>query len=278
MPTLTRRAALGALAATAVAASTTPTHAAPSSRLIDPRWMRQGSDPGPDHGAWDEILRTHVAVGDDGIARMDYRRVPRPAVEAYIATLAAFDPASLSRDAGFAYWANLYNALTVSLVLEAYPVRSIKSVRGGLFNTGPWTEKVVSVAGARLSLDDIEHGIMRPIWQDPRVHYAVNCAALGCPNLQTKAWIASTLSADLDVAARAFVNHPRGAMVTSGRLTVSSIYEWFQADFGGTDQGVIAHLARHAGPQLAAQLDGITRVSGDRYDWDLNDLQGARSS
>ncbi|MEL6678264.1 MAG: DUF547 domain-containing protein [Pseudomonadota bacterium] len=275
MPTtLTRRTALGLIAA----AAALPAAAAPASRLLDRRWQGQGGGAGPDHAAWDRVLRAHVKVGGDGIARFDYAAAPRSAIRGYIDSLAALDPTGLTRDAGFAYWANLYNAVTVDLVLEAYPVRSIKSVRGGLFNTGPWTDKVVSVGGQSLSLDDIEHGILRPIWQDARVHYAVNCAALGCPNLQTKAWQAATLSADLDAAARAFVNHPRGAQVSGGRLTVSSIYDWFAADFGGTDAGVIAHLGRYADAPLKGQLAGVSSIAGDRYDWDLNDLSGARGA
>jgi hypothetical protein len=123
-----------------------------------------------------------------------------------------------------------------------------------------------------LSLDDIEHRILRPIWRDPRLHYAVNCAALGCPNLQTAAFTAANTEALLDKAARDFVNHPRGAAIVGGKLIVSSIYVWYEADFGGADRGVIAHLKRYAGPELATALAAVDRISGNRYDWGLNDL------
>jgi hypothetical protein len=113
---------------------------------------------------------------------------------------------------------------------------------------------------------------MRPTFKDPRVHYAVNCASVGCPNLMPKAWRAATLEADLDAAARAFVNHPRGARVKAGKLTVSSIYAWFKEDFGGTDAAVIAHLRQYASAELRRKLAAISTIDGDDYDWTLNGL------
>ncbi|MEO0914732.1 MAG: DUF547 domain-containing protein, partial [Pseudomonadota bacterium] len=181
-------------------------------------------------------------------------------------------PASLTAAAAFAYWVNLYNAVTVQVVLQSYPVNSIRDIGGGLFSAGPWRTKLVRVAGQDLSLDDIEHGILRPVWGDARVHYAVNCASIGCPNLANRAYSARRLGAMLDEGARTYVNHPRGATVTGGRLIASSIYDWFKADFGGSDAGVIAHLQTYAGGALAAGLGGVSRVSDFRYDWSLNDV------
>jgi hypothetical protein len=160
-------------------------------------------------------------------------------------------------------------------VLEHYPVDSIRkiAISPGLFSAGPWGKKLVTVEGKALSLDDIEHRILRPIWRDPRIHYAVNCAALGCPNLQPEAFTADNEEALLERAAHDYVNHPRGATVADGKLTVSSIYVWYQADFGGTDRGVIAHLQHYAAPALAAALAPIERIGADRYDWSLNDAR-----
>jgi len=122
-----------------------------------------------------------------------------------------------------------------------------------------------------MSLDDIEHETMRPTFRDPRVHYAVNCASIGCPNIWPRAWRAATLDRALDEAAAAFVNHPRGvAVLPDGRLRVSSIFTWFREDFGGDEAGVLAHLRRHAAPALAGRLQGAT-IAGDAYDWALND-------
>ena len=121
-----------------------------------------------------------------------------------------------------------------------------------------------------LTLDDIEHRILRPIWQDPRLHYAVNCASLGCPNLQNMAFTADNSNALLDRGAREFVNHPRGARVIDGKLQVSSIYDWFEADFGGSDAGVISHLRQYAQAGLRASLEQIDEIDNDHYDWEIN--------
>ena len=155
----------------------------------------------------------------------------------------------------------------------------VKSIRDidispGLFSDGPWGKKLVSVEGEDISLDDIEHRILRPVWKDPRVHYGVNCASIGCPNLQPEAFTAENSDELLDKGAREFVNSPRGARIENGKLTVSSIYVWFKSDFGGTDAGVIDHLKKYAQPGLRTQLEKIDRISDNQYDWTLNDATG----
>jgi hypothetical protein len=112
---------------------------------------------------------------------------------------------------------------------------------------------------------------LRPIFADPRIHYAVNCASIGCPDLAREAYGRDTTEAMLDAAARAFVNHPRGARIERGRLRVSSIYDWFKADFGGSDAAVILHLGSYAAPDLAEALRGIRKIDDHGYDWSLND-------
>jgi hypothetical protein len=233
--------------------------------------------------ALDDLLARHVVPHPDGVTRVRYRAwkaspADLAALEAWIAAAAQLRPSSMARNEAYAHWANLYNALTLKVVLERYPVASIKDIRStgvpfdpkGYF--GPWRTKLVTVEGKRMSLDDIEHETMRPTFRDPRVHYAVNCASIGCPNLRPRAWRAATLEAELNEAAADFVNHPRGATVRAdGRLVVSSIFTWFREDFGGNEQGVVAHLRQHAAPALAARLVGEVRIADDAYDWALND-------
>ncbi len=256
-----------------------PVAAAPAAELWG-RWMAQNPDStlGVDHSAWDAFVTTYVAEGDDGINRIAYGRVTdvdRTALDTYIGRLEAAPVSTLSRARQLPYWINLYNALTVRAVLEHYPVASIREIdiSPGLFADGPWGKKLVSIEGEPVSLDDIEHRILRPIWKDPRVHYAVNCASIGCPNLQTKAFTVENTDSLLTEAARAYINHPRGARVEDGKLTVSSIYDWFKADFGGTDETVIAHLNRYAEGALKNALDGATGIDGYAYDWALNDVR-----
>ena len=237
----------------------------------------------PDHRPWGELLQTYVAVppaADRGAAPhfVDYSglkadKYERAALGAYIESLEAVDPATLPRDEQFAFWANLYNALTVQVVVDHYPVASIRdiSISPGLFARGPWGKKLVRVAGRDLSLDDIEHAILRPEFGDPRVHYAVNCASWSCPDLAVEPYEGAILDAQLDAAARRYVNSPRGVEFRDGRLTVSSIFSWYKKDFGGTEASLLAHLRRYAEPELAAALAKATRVSSYDYDWSLND-------
>ena len=227
-----------------------------------------------DHRAWDGVLAVHLRPDTDGINRFDYAAAlaDRAGIDGYVRALAATPISRFDRAEQFAYWVNLYNALTIQVVLDHYPVATIRDIdiSPGLFANGPWGADLVEVEGEALTLDDIEHRILRPIWQDPRIHYAVNCAALGCPNLQPVAFTGANTESLLDAGARAFVNHARGARVGRNGLFVSSIYVWFDEDFGGTDAGVIAHLRGYAQPALAAGLAGVDRIDDDGYDWDLN--------
>ena len=231
-----------------------------------------------DHGAWNDFLARHVKPGDDGINRVAYGRVAtaqREALEQYLDKMQGVAIRKFSRAEQRAYWINLYNVATVKVVLDHYPVDSILKINisPGLFAKGPWKKKLLTVEGEGVSLDDIEHRVLRPIWQDPRTHYSVNCASLGCPNLPAQAFTSANMEELLDASARAYVNHPRGARVEKGRLTVSSIYVWFGSDFGGGDAGVIAHLKKYGEPALKKALADVRRIGDDEYDWSLNDAK-----
>jgi hypothetical protein len=234
-----------------------------------------------DHGSWDRLLKAHVRVGADGINRIDYGgfKVKGHAdLKAYVASLEKVDVGKLDRSEQMAFWVNLYNAKTIDVVLDKYPVKSIKNISLGgglkaLVTGGPWQAKIMKVGGHDLSLDDVEHVILRPIFRDARVHYAVNCASIGCPNLMPEAFTALRLEALLDAGARAYVNHPRGIAVAGGKVKASSIYSWFQADFGGNEASVLAHVRQHADQALKSKLENITRIDDYDYDWNLNDAK-----
>lgn len=229
-----------------------------------------------DHQAWDGFLKRHVESSPDGINRVAYSQVTsqdRAGLDAYIQGLARLPISRFSRAEQLAYWINLYNALTVRVVLDHYPVASIRDIdiSPGLFADGPWGKALVEIEGERLTLNDIEHRVLRPVWQDPRIHYAVNCASLGCPNLSAEAFTAANSERLLDDAARAYINHPRGVRAGPDGLTLSSIYNWFASDFD-VDGGVPAHLQRYAAPGLKARLDGRVETGDYAYDWSLNDV------
>jgi hypothetical protein len=235
-----------------------------------------GSTVTVDHAPWTRLLATYVRPQADGLNRVDYARFKaeaRPQLKAYLSSLEAADPTKLDRAEQFAYWANLYNAKTIDVVLEAYPVASIKDIKlGGILSSGPWSKKNMKVAGIELSLDDIEHTILRPSMKDPRVHYSVNCASVGCPNLGVEAFTGARLEEQLNAAARAFVNHPRGFKAAGGKIEASKIYSWFKADFGNSDAGVLAHARTYADGSLKAALTSASNIGGHDYDWGLNDV------
>lgn len=241
---------------------------------------RQAGSAVVDNTAFNALLGRRSRNSRDGVVRVDYAgwrgsAADRAALTRYIDTLSALDPLTLTRPEQFAYWANLYNAATVRVVLDAWPVRSIRDIRSSLLVAGPWKKAVVRVGGVDLSLDDIEHEILRKGWSDPRVHYAVNCASFSCPNLPLRAWRGAGLGPALDTAARAYVNHARGVSFDGSSLTVSSIYKWYAADFGGTDARVIAHLSQYAAAPLAARLGQTSRIADHDYNWAINAATGS---
>ena len=275
---------LGAGASIGFAAGTTwpgtSAQAGPAADLWD-RWIAYTprSTKVVDNSLFDAILNQNRHLSPDNISLVDYAGLKNGASDSlnrYVDLLTNTNVDDLSRDEQFAYWGNFYNALTLKVIIEHYPVASIRDIdiSPGLFANGPWGAKLVTVMGEDLSLDDMEHRILRPIWLDPRVHYVVNCASIGCANLQGHAWQAKTLYADLNTAASDYVNHPRGAAVVDGRLRVSTIYSWFEEDFAAGG-GVIPHLRQYGNDSLRNSLNGIDRVSDYAYDWALNDYTGA---
>lgn len=233
------------------------------------------------HGAWDELLSRYLS-NHDGITRVDYDAfsdTDRANLDQYIDYLAGISVRSLTRDEQRALWINLYNALTVQIVLEHYPTKSIKKIPPSqLLPLGPWNHELVTVEKQPLTLNDIEHRILRPIWRDPNIHYALVCASIGCPNLSARAFTASNSERMLNRAAVQFVNHPRGVLIHDGRLRVSSIYHWYPEDFGGSDANVIAHLKYYAHAELKKELSTIRQISSHQYSWALNDKRPDRQA
>ena len=228
-----------------------------------------------DHSRWASFLEDHVHAYPDGINRVSYNQISDWDISylyGYIQSLSKISVSQLSRDEQLAFWINLYNALTVRTVLEHYPVVSIRDIdiSSSFFSSGPWDGKLIEIGNEPISLNDIEHRIIRPLWKDPRAHYALNCASLGCPNLQPMPFQAETLYAQLDMAAFEFINHPRAIQLKNGRLIASSIYKWFKDDFGGNDKAVLNHLSRYADPALKKIIAAQNKIQDFEYDWKLN--------
>jgi len=274
----------GGVALGAAALLSRPAAGAPAAELWE-KWS--ANDPASrtvvDQRGWAEFLRRYLAEEPDAINRLRYGEVTaadKLALTRHIDAMSHVPVATLNRTEQFAYWINLYNALTVKVILDHYPVGSIREISLGSASlipsfitggTGPWGAKLLEIDGEGVGLDDIEHRILRPLMRDNRIHYAVNCASIGCPTLLPQPFTAATLQQSLDHGARLFINHPRAVRVEDGKLTVSSIYRWYQADFGGNWEGVLAHLRKYAGPATASLLGQAGTVARDTYDWRLND-------
>lgn len=258
----------------AVGASFFVTACIPKAKQADGNWAMSGTKAEPiNHDAWDTILTNYARRAEDGVNRVDYKGIKTNAageLKAYLAALQSITISEYPRDEQFAYWVNFYNAATVQVIVDNYPLESIRDI--GVLGLGPWKDKFLAVEGQKLSLDDIEHGILRPIWKDVRIHYAVNCASIGCPNLALKAYRANTLEAMLDDAARAYINHPRGFTKKNGKLVASNIFEWYQSDWG-KEADVLTHARKYATGNVAAILNGATGIDGYDYDWALNDVK-----
>ncbi len=230
------------------------------------------------HTAWDKMLSKYVAPDSESLNRVNYKAFKseqHQQLKSYISSLEAIDVTKLGRNEQFAFWANLYNAKTIDVILDHYPTASIKDIdiSPGLFANGPWGKKLVTVNGLKLSLDDIEHKILRGLWKDPRVHYAVNCASIGCPNLATTAYTGENLENMLNAGAKAFINSPRGVKVDDNSITASKIYSWFSKDFGRSEKNILRHIRKYASTELAQKLKGKTDISSYEYNWLLNDIK-----
>jgi hypothetical protein len=257
--------------------------AAPKSELW-PRWQTHNAENREviDHSAWGIILKKYLVTSQlptessapvginllqyGGVSKIDYGLLKN-----YLTTLEGISISSFSRPEQRAFWINLYNAATVNLILEHYPVESITNISFSFFSFGPWDEELLTIEGEELSLNDIEHRILRPIWQDPRIHYALNCASMGCPNLQPLAFTAKNTDSLLETGASEYINHPRGAKTEDKKLWLSKIFEWYQDDYGGNEAGVLIHIQKYAKENLANSLYEDELEIEYHYDWRLNE-------
>jgi len=231
-----------------------------------------------DHSSWQAFLDVHLQKDDFGQTYFEYSKVGHQQINnlnVYLLGLQKIDPLVLNENEQKAYWINLYNAQTVSVILSEYPVKSIRNIGGalgGFIPTGPWTTKILTINNQPLSLDDIEHGIVRPKFNDYRVHYAFNCAAMGCPNLAAEAYSGENIEAALQYAENEFVNHQRGVRFQGGKLILSKIYDWYLEDFVDSEDDLTFFLAQFAEPKLRAQLKGYQGNIKYEYDWSLNEV------
>jgi len=223
------------------------------------------------HARWDHVLHQYVRAG-----AVDYtglRGAGRAELDAYLGELSSVTTtSSWSREEALAFWIDAYNAWTVKLIVDHPGVTSIKKITTV---TSPWKLSFIpmrATGGAEtISLDDIEHGVIRPRFADPRIHVAVVCASISCPSLRAEAYVAGKVEAQLDDQARAFLADPTRNTVDAERkvLRISSIFDWYGKDFEATG-GVSAFVQKYGTPALAQAAREGWKVEYMDYDWGLN--------
>jgi len=223
------------------------------------------------HAAFTGVLTTHVQG-----SKVDYAALKKsPAkLNAYLDTLAAVKKSHYDgwqKDQRMAFLVNLYNAATLKLVIDHYPVKSIKDIGGVL--KGPWKQDVVRLWGKKVTLDHVEHDLLRPGFNEPRIHFAVNCASIGCPDLRPEAFRATDLNRQLDEQTRAFLRDTsRNRLDANNKnLHLSPIFKWFKEDFVKKSGSVEKFVAPYFNDADKAVIQkGGLKVRHNDYDWKLN--------
>lgn len=217
------------------------------------------------HELLSEVLNDFVS--EDGA--VDYAGLQQDSLRLnrYLELLETHHPnSSWSSDERKAYWINAYNAFTLRLIIRNYPVESIKDLGGAIYKVNtPWDIRFIYIEGYDYDLNNIEHDILRKEWEDPRIHFAINCASISCPVMLNTAYEADQLEAQLDRAARLFINDTKRNKIEGDQVELSKIFRWFKGDF--TREGnLIEFLNRYAETRIE---DGASIRYLD-YDWGLN--------
>ncbi|WP_018478219.1 DUF547 domain-containing protein [Pontibacter roseus] len=223
----------------------------------------------PDHQRWTQLLQKHVAADGD----VDYKgmKQDRKELQLYLNQLSKGvpDPKTWSREEQLAYWINAYNAYTVKLIVDNYPLKSIKDLNATvsvpLVNT-IWDDKFIKLGGKEYSLNDIEHRILRKEFDEPRIHFAVNCASKSCPKLSREAYTASKLEKQLEEQTLGFINDPKHNRITPDNPKVSAIFDWFGGDF--KKKGSLTDFINRYSKVKIKPGANITFLD---YDWNLNE-------
>ncbi|WP_178947712.1 DUF547 domain-containing protein [Francisella sp. Scap27] len=225
---------------------------------------------------WQIFLDTYV-VKEKNQTYMRYAKVTdsdKVKLDKMIKNYASLNILDYNRDQQLAYWINMYNILTVETILKNYPVKSITDIDKNWFGVSKvWDQKVIKISGKYLTLNDIEHRIIRPIWKNPRVHAAVNCASISCPNLSKDAYQGSEINEQLNNAFSSWVNSSKGVEIKNNKLYLSEIFNWYGSDFGNQKQmrKFISYYIKNNKIKQALMGDNNIIYFKD-YDWKLNQL------
>lgn len=232
--------------------------------------VTQGEGDPISHEIWDSLLKKFVTK--DGF--VDYKGIQNEKVkfDSYLSLLEANSPnkETWTKEDQIAYWINAYNAYTVDLILQYYPVESIKDIGSSIqipFVNTPWDIKFINIAGKEYDLNNLEHGILRKDFEEPRIHFAVNCASFSCPELRAEAYTGSKLDRQLDEQARIFINDTRKNRISANKIELSKIFSWYSGDFND-DMSVEEYVNQYTEVKITTE----TEVDYMDYNWELNDV------
>ncbi len=218
------------------------------------------------HDQWTSLLQTYVSP----TGNVDYKGIKEHEAEldAYLEVLSKNHPTSeWDKNDQLAFWINAYNAFTVKLIVKNYPVVSIKDLGGSIYKVNtPWDEKFIHIGEETYDLNNIEHGIIRKEFNDPRIHFAVNCASISCPPLRNEAYVGSKLNAQLHDQAKRFINDPTKNKITKGKAQLSKIFTWFKGDFTASGLSIAEFINQYSEVKMTKK----TKVTYFDYDWNLN--------
>lgn len=225
---------------------------------------------------WNQFLNKY-AISKNGQVYITYAAVDntdKQNLKNAITRLSSIKIDAYNRNEQLAYWINLYNMETVYLILQNYPISSITKIKDGFFSFGPWDKKLLTVDGISLSLNDIEHRIIRPMWNDPRIHAAVNCASISCPNLNITPFIGQKINQQLNTAFSEFVNNSKGVKVEGNTIAISKIFEWYGIDFGNKPEDITNFISYYIqSPSKKEAILNAKNISYQTYNWDLNGIK-----
>ena len=220
----------------------------------------ENEQPKVDHGTWDELLKKYVS--EEGMVNYQGFKRDREKLDKYLKMLSSQTPDdSWTTNQLLAYYINLYNAYTVDLILRNYPVKSIKDINGA------WTNEFIKIGKKEISLGGVENSLLRKM-NEPRIHFAINCASISCPKLMNEAYTSNRMEAQLEKATSEFVNSDKNE-ISQNSAKLSSIFDWYKADFTENGLSIIEYVNKYANTKLKPGAS----ISFKEYNWNLNDTK-----
>ncbi|MCI5056154.1 MAG: DUF547 domain-containing protein [Flavobacteriales bacterium] len=213
------------------------------------------------HSNWSDMLSKHVSPS--GVVDYEGFKTDRERLLDYVKQISQTDVSKMTKDEELCFWINAYNALTVKLILDNYPVKSIKDIKQA--DDGPWDIKVTLIGGKKYSLNEIENEVIRKKFDEPRIHFAIVCASYSCPKLRNEAYFPSRLNEQLDQQTKAFVNDEKRNKLSENKAEISQIFDWFKGDFMKSGS-VISFLNKYS----KVKISPSATISYLDYDWTLN--------